>query len=158
MRLFRTLVIFKLGAWAGMASAAALAKRALPSRGDEESDEVALTAIFDGIELKSRAQAFRGGSMFAWFGGVAVDLTEAKLAPDAKLTIGALFGGVDVKVPRDWRIVSTGRAFAGGVSDDVPEPEDPDAPTLVVESTAALGGISIRAIQPSATAAAGEST
>ena len=153
MRLFRTLVIFELGAWAGMATAAALAKRALPSRGDEESDEVTLMAIFDGIELKSRAQAFRGGSMFAWFGGVAVDLTEAELAPDARLTLGALFGGVDVKVPPDWRIVSSGRAFAGGVSDVVPEPLDPDAPTLVVESTAALGGISIRSTEPSVAAA-----
>lgn len=139
-------MIFKLGAWAGVAAAAALAKRALPSRGDAESDEVALVAIFDGIDLKSRAQAFRGGSMLAWFGGVAVDLTEAKLAPDARLTIGALFGGVDVKVPPEWRVVSTGRAFAGGVSDDVPEPQDPEAPTLTVESTTAFGGISIRAL------------
>lgn len=139
-------MIFKLGAWAGVAAAAALAKRALPSRGDAESDEVALVAIFDGIDLKSRAQAFRGGSMLAWFGGVAVDLTEAKLAPDARLTIGALFGGVDVKVPPEWRVVSTGRAFAGGVSDDVPEPQDPEAPTLTVESTTAFGGISVRAL------------
>lgn len=139
-------MIFKLGAWAGVAAAAALAKRVLPSRGDAESDEVALVAIFDGIDLKSRAQAFRGGSMLAWFGGVAVDLTEAKLAPDARLTIGALFGGVDVKVPPEWRVVSTGRAFAGGVSDDVPEPQDPEAPTLTVESTTAFGGISIRAL------------
>jgi hypothetical protein len=157
MRFLRTLVIFELGAWVGVASAAAIAKRALPSRGDEESDEIVLTAIFDGVELKSRAQAFRGGSMFAWFGGVAVDLTEAKLGPEAKLTIGALFGGVDVKVPPDWRIVSTGRAFAGGVSDDVPVPEDPEAPTLIVESTAALGGISVRAAEAATADAAVES-
>jgi hypothetical protein len=91
--------------------------------------------------------------MLAWFGGVAVDLREAKLAPDARLTIGALFGGVDVKVPPEWRIVSTARAFAGGVSDNVPEPEDPEAPTLTVESTTAFGGISIRA---TATDGAGE--
>ena len=145
MRLLRAFLIFELGAWVGAATSAALAKRVLPSRGDEESDEVALMAIFSGIDLKSRAQAFRGGSMFAWFGGVAVDLTEAKLAPDARLTIGALIGGVDVKVPANWRIVSTGRAIVGGVSDDVPEPVDAEAPTLVVDSTAALGGVSIRA-------------
>jgi hypothetical protein len=82
--------------------------------------------------------------MLAWFGGVAVDLREAKLGPDANLTIGALFGGVDVKVPTGWRVVSRARAFAGGVSDRLPEPEDPGAPTLTVESTAAFGGISIR--------------
>src|SRR5512132_1947249 len=65
MRLLRTLLIFKLGAWAGMASAAAFVKRAVPSRGDEDSDELSLVAVFDGIELKSRAKAFKGGSMLA---------------------------------------------------------------------------------------------
>ena len=61
-------------------------KRALPSRGDAESDEVALVAIFDGVKLESRSQAFRGGSMLAWFGGVAVDLREAQLAPGALIS------------------------------------------------------------------------
>lgn len=40
--------------------------------GDEESDELGLVAVFNGIELKSRATAFRGGSMLAWLGGIAV--------------------------------------------------------------------------------------
>jgi hypothetical protein len=144
MRLLRTLVIFELGAWVGMMTAAALVKRALPSRGSEESDEVTLVSIFDGIQLESRARSFRGGSMLAWCGGVSVDLRGATLAPDARLTIGALFGGVDVKVPPGWRVVSTARAIAGGVADQIPEPEDPDAPTLTIESTAAFGGVSIR--------------
>ena len=39
--------------------------------------------MLDGIDLKSRAASFRGGSMFAWLGGIAVDLREAQLAPDA---------------------------------------------------------------------------
>jgi Cell wall-active antibiotics response 4TMS YvqF len=154
MRFLRTLIVFELGAWVGTATAAAVVKRALPSRGDADSDEVTLVSIFDGVQLASRAQAFRGGSMLAWFGGVSVDLSEAKLAPDAKLTIGALFGGVDVKVPTGWRVVSTARAIAGGVSDDIPEPEDPHAPTLVIESTAAFGGVSIRAQAADAVATA----
>jgi hypothetical protein len=145
MRLLRMLVTFKLGFYAGFVAAALLAKRALPSRGDAESDEVELVAIFSGIELDSRAQAFRGGSMLAWFGGVAVDLRQAQLGPDARLSIGALFGGVDIKVPEGWRIVSTARTIAGGVSDQVPEPDDPAAPTLTIETTAAFGGVSIRA-------------
>jgi hypothetical protein len=141
----RRLGLLLLGFYGGMLAAAALAKRVLPSRGDAESDEVALAAIFGGVELESRAQAFRGGSMLAWYGGVAVDLRQAKLAPDARLTIGALFGGIDVRVPVGWRIVSTAQAFAGGVSDEVPKPDDPEAPTLTVESRAAFGGVSIRA-------------
>jgi hypothetical protein len=144
MRLLRALILLKLGFWGGAFAASALVKRALPSRGDASSDEVALVAIRDGIKLESRAQAFRGGSMLAWFGGISADLRQATLAPDARLTVGALFGGVEIKIPPGWRIESTARAIAGGVADDVPEPDDPAAPTLTIQSTAAFGGVAIK--------------
>ncbi len=66
-----------------MLAAAGFVKRALPSRGDEESEELALVAVFDGIDLKSRAKGFKGGSVLAWFGGIALDRREAELAPGA---------------------------------------------------------------------------
>jgi hypothetical protein len=53
-----------------MMGAAAFVRHAVPSHGDEESDELALVAVFDGINLASRAKAFKGGSMLAWFGGI----------------------------------------------------------------------------------------
>jgi hypothetical protein len=143
MRLVRTLGVLFLGFYAGVAAAAALVKRVLPSQGDAESDEVALVAIFGGTELKSRAQAFRGGSMLAWFGGVAADLREATLAPGAQLSATALFGGVAIAVPEGWRVEATSRALAGGVEVKVPEPADPDAPTLTVDAFAAFGGVAI---------------
>ena len=74
MGFLRAVLLFKLGFWAGMVTSAAIVKRAFPSRGDEDSDELRLVAIQNGIELKSRARAFRGGSMLAWLGGIAVDL------------------------------------------------------------------------------------
>lgn len=141
----RRLGLFLLGFYTGLIAAAALVRRALPSRGDEQSDEVALMAILNGVELKSRAQAFRGGSMLAWFGGVAVDLREAQLAPGAHLSVSAIFGGVAIRVPVGWRVESNVRALAGGVEVDVPEPEDPDAPTLKIDGTAGLGGVAIGA-------------
>ena len=70
VRLLRAILLFKLGFWAGTFASASLLKRAFPSRGDADSDELRLVAILDGIELKSRAQAFRGGSMFTWLGGM----------------------------------------------------------------------------------------
>ena len=93
MRPVRALSLVTLGGFAGFAASAAVLRRALPSRGDAESDEVALVAIYNGIDLKSRAEAFRGGSMLAWFGGIAVDLREATLAPRAHLSVNSLFGG-----------------------------------------------------------------
>ena len=103
MRVFRSLGLLTLGAWGGFHAAAVLTKRAIPSRGDEESDELALVAIYDGIDLKSRATAFRGGSMLAWFGGISVDLREATLAPEGgHLTLNTRFGGIAIPSLVRW--------------------------------------------------------
>jgi hypothetical protein len=145
MRLLRTLFVLELGFWAGLAAGAAFAKRALPSRGDEESDEVALVAALDGIQLKSRSQSFRGGSMTSWLGGIAVDLREAQLGPEAHLDLRTLFGGIAIRVPAGWRIVSNVNALGGGVKVGAPEPEDPNAPTLTLDGLAVFGGIAVDA-------------
>jgi hypothetical protein len=133
-----------IGFWAGLMAAAAMMKRVLSSRGDAESDDVALVAIFDGIDLRSRAAAFRGGSMLAWFGGISVDLGEATLSPDdARLDLHALNGGISIRVPAGWRVRSNLQAVAGGVDVRTVEPAAADAPTLTLEGFAAFGGISI---------------
>jgi hypothetical protein len=143
MRPLRGLLLFKLGVWAGLASAAAFVKGAVPSRGDAESDELSLVAVFDGIEIKSRAKAFKGGSMLAWFGGIAVDLRDAELAPDAQLSVHALFGGIAIKTPPGWRIESDVKALAGGVDARTPSQDDPDAPVLALTGRALFGGVSV---------------
>ena len=145
MRPFRTLLVLKLGAWVGMLAAAAFIKRAIPSRGDEESDEVSLVAVFDGIDLKSRAKAFSGGSMMAWFGGIAVDLRDAELVPGARLTVHALFGGVELQMPPTWRVSSNAKALFGGVDVRTPAQNDLDAPVLSLEGAAIFGGIEVSA-------------
>ena len=66
-----------------MLAAAAYVRRTVPSMGDEDSDQLSLVAVFDGITLKSRVEAFTGGSMLAWFGGIEVDLREAEFPPHA---------------------------------------------------------------------------
>jgi hypothetical protein len=127
-----------------MASAAAFAKQALPSRGDEESDELALVAIFDGIRLESRARAFRGGSLLAWFGGIEVDLSAAELAAGARLTVHTLFGGIEITTPPHWRVESNVKAVAGGIDARAPA-GDPDAPVLVLDGLAVFGGVEVGA-------------
>jgi hypothetical protein len=145
MRPLRGLVLFELGAWAGMMGAAAFVRRVVPSRGDEESDELGLVAVFDGIELKSRAKAFTGGSMLAWFGGIAVDLREVELAPGARLSLHTLFGGIDIKTPPSWRVESELKALAGGVDARTPSRDDPEAPVLTLTGKAIFGGIAVSA-------------
>jgi Cell wall-active antibiotics response 4TMS YvqF len=145
VRLLRGVLLFKLGFWAGMLASATLMKRMLPSRGDEESDEVALVAIRNGIELKSRSKAFRGGSLFSWFGGIAIDLREVELAENAHLDVHAAFGGIALRVPVGWRVESRVTSLAGGVAVDVPEPHTADAPTLRLDGFTMFGGVAVGA-------------
>jgi hypothetical protein len=145
VRVFRALLVFKLGFWAGTFASAAFLKRAFPSRGEADSDEVRLVAILNGIEMKSRAQAFRGGSMFTWLGGIAVDLRDAQLVPGAHLELASLVGGIALRVPAGWRVEADVQSLSGGVAVDVPEPGDADAPTLRISGFSALGGIAVGA-------------
>jgi hypothetical protein len=142
MGLIRRLLLFELGALVGMIVAAAFFKRVVRSRGDAESDELALVAILDGVELESRSKAFRGGSMLAWLGGIDADLTNAELAPGARLSVHALFGGIDVTIPPTWRVESDTKALMGGI-DARGAQDDPDAPVLVLEGMAVFGGIDV---------------
>lgn len=121
MRPFRAIGLLAAGALAGFTAAAAVLKRALPSRGDAASDEVRLVAVFNGVSVKSRAQAFRGGFVLAWFGGIAV------------------------RVPPGWRVRSRLKTLFGGAKVRVPEPDQPEAPTLTLEGFALFGGIAVAA-------------
>jgi hypothetical protein len=145
VRLLRGVLLFKLGFWAGMLASAALLKRMLPSQGDEQSDELALVAVTNGVELKSRSRAFRGGSLFSWLGGIAVDLRDVQLAGDAHLDVHSAFGGIAIRVPAGWRVESNVTSLGGGVAVDVPEPDAPDAPTLRLDGFTAFGGVAVGA-------------
>jgi hypothetical protein len=142
MGFLRRLLLFELGALVGMIVAAAFFKRIVRSRGDAESDELALVAILDGVQLESHAKAFRGGSMLAWFGGIEADLSGAELAPGARLSVHALFGGIEVTTPATWRIESEAKAVMGGI--DARGAGDPAAPVLTLEGMAVFGGIEVR--------------
>src|SRR5207247_7517370 len=109
----------------------------------EDSDDLSLVAVMEGVELKSRSQSFKGGSMLAWFGGIELDLSEAELAPDARLSVRTLFGGIAIDTPPDLRIESSVKTVAGG--GDTKTSDDPDAPVLAVEGMAVLGGIAVGA-------------
>jgi hypothetical protein len=135
-------LLFKLGFWAGMVASAAVVKRVLRSRGDAESDELALVAILDGVSLESTARAFRGGSLLSWLGGIEVDLREAELAPGAHLDVHSLLGGVAIRVPVEWRVECRVKALGGGVAVS-PQTAPREAPTLTLDGFAAFGGIAV---------------
>ena len=95
--------------------------------------------------------SLRRGVVRVFCGGVDLDLRGATLDPAAAtLELSPTFGGVNVTVPTEWRVLVDNRSSLGGVDAHVTPPDElPDsAPLLRVSVRARLGGVAIRAGGP----------
>ncbi len=130
-----------------MAGVALALRRLIPPTGDEESDDIALAAVANGIDLYSRATSFRGGSARAIMGGLQLDLTGETLdSAGVRLEMSALIGRAQVIISDAWRTrVRTSRAALGGI--ECPSDEDlanATGPILDLNLRAILGGVEVR--------------
>ena len=107
-----------------------------------DSDDV--VAVLSGSDVKNKSQAYKGGKITAIFGGVQLDLRDAKIKGEAQLDVFTLCGGVELKVPRDWKVVVKATPIAGGVENKSEGSDDPKAPILTLTGTVALGGVEIK--------------
>jgi predicted membrane protein len=104
--------------------------------------------VFGGGERQVNAKDFRGSKMFAVFGGYEVDLTRAEMASnDAFVEANAIFGGGEIRIPTNWKVVMQGMGIFGGYNDKTHYlPSDPSAPvkTLYVRGVAMFGGVEVK--------------
>lgn len=111
----------------------------------DPAEVISASAFFSGTAVVSTAAALRGGSATAAFGGVKLDLRQAHLDPaGATVSASALCGGVEVLVPRGWRVVTSGTPIFGGLDNKADAAPDANAPTLRIEATVLLGGIEVK--------------
>ena len=107
-------------------------------------DEIEEVAIFGGGERNFHTQNFLGGSVTAIFGGTKIDLTECKLAPGEQvIDVVAIFGGVEVIVPSNWKVIVDVTPIFGGFSSKWRR--DPNmvldqTSTLRIKGTVVFGG------------------
>jgi predicted membrane protein len=108
------------------------------------------SVIFTGAERRVESQNFEGGKVEAVFGGIDLDLSGAAISsPDRRaiLEVNAIFGGIEIRVPRTWRVEKKGSAVFGGFEDRTfpPRPEPGvDPPTLLIRGAAVFGGIDVK--------------
>lgn len=135
---------------AGMVAAAATAmnlKRTLVPTTDPSADEIVAVAIFGPLEFRSTSRNFRGGRLECWYGGGVLDLRDATLAPEgATLQVRAVFGGGQILVPSDWKVVSTVSGMGG--LQDVRDAKGyaADAPELIIEGVLIAGGFAVSSV------------
>lgn len=110
----------------------------------EHADQVSADATFSGMKLKNDSRSFKGGKVAVMFGGLELDLREAVMAgPEATLGISASFGGVELRVPREWQVVVQMRATMGAVQDTSVPPAAP-AHRLILRGDTLFGGVEIK--------------
>ena len=129
---------------------AKLAWEALTRRGPRQGaidadSEIHAFAIMAGVKRQSTATDFRGGDANAIMGGVEIDLRNAKIreGEDAVIDAFAMWGGVEIQVPQNWRVVGDVLPIMGAFEDNTHPSAEP-GPTLRVRGTAIMGGIEVK--------------
>jgi len=100
-------------------------------------------ALMGGVERRSASNELRSGELTAIMGGCELDLTNAK--PEAKeITIEtfALWGGVAIKIPHDWGVISRVTPIMGAFEDKTRPVADPKH-WLIVNGMAIMGGVEV---------------
>ena len=91
-------------------------------------------------------QQFLGGKFSATFGSINIDLSRAYIQPGTLIDARANFGGVEITVPQNIRVVIKSHGFFGGTSDKSNKNLPFDAPTLYVDSSCLFGGVNIKTL------------
>lgn len=103
-------------------------------------------ALLGGSETRNTDLHFQHADVAAVLGGATLDLRDAHLDPGARVDAMALFGGVEVIVPPEWRVSMSGLPVFGAYTDSTDDRvvPPPDAPTLQVRAMAIFGGVEVK--------------
>lgn len=102
-------------------------------------------SILSGSNLGTASDAFQGGDLVAFMGGVEVDLSRAQISDGpAVIDAFAFWGGIEIRIPRDWAVRSRCIPILAGFEDKSEKPVGEPAGVLIVKGFAVMGGIEIK--------------
>jgi predicted membrane protein len=119
-------------------------RRRLAMDGASDEHIVNGVAVLGAYQRRIATQDFRGGEVTAVMGGAEVDLRQAGMRePSAVLHVVAFWGGVELRVPREWAVQVEGIPLLGGFEDKTLPPSGTTPPRLIVKGMAVMGGVEI---------------
>lgn len=110
----------------------------------KNTDDNEYCACFSGQTIKFDGKDFKGAEVNAIFGGITIDLTNAKVKDGAVINATAVFGGVTILIPEDLKVEIKSTSVFGGVSDKTKNKEKKDKVTLHVNGCSIFGGVDIK--------------
>lgn len=121
--------------------------QARTSPATEPDSELHAFAFMSGVGRRSVATDFRGGDANAIMGGVELDLRDAKIreGSEAVLDVFAFWGGIEIRVPDNWRVVSQVLPLMGAYEDNtVNKNAAGGGQVLIIRGAAVMGGVEVK--------------
>ena len=117
--------------------------RSRAGAGTDPADRLRTVAVMAGIERKHASVDFRGGDAAAVMGGCEIDLRDAKMpSGNAVVDVFAFWGGVELRVPPEWRVTGEVFPLMGAFEDNTKPPAEPQG-HLVVRGLVVMGGVEV---------------
>jgi predicted membrane protein len=114
-------------------------------RSEVGGDDLNINQVFSGTARKIESQNFRGGKADVVFGSAEIDLRSARLAGgQAVLVLSAVFGSIEVFVPRDWQVVLEGTPVLGSIESRKKAATAAPTETLTIKGSAVFGSIEVK--------------
>lgn len=115
-----------------------------PPRVADANSTLSAMAILGGVSRGNNSRAFRGADLLAIMGGCQIDLRQAAIHGEAVIDVFVMWGGIEIRVPEDWTVVSHVVALMAGVEDKTRPPQGATTHRLVLRGFALMGGVEIR--------------
>jgi predicted membrane protein len=140
---FWPLLIIGLGLWILIRPARAGDKKKIP---ELTVDELRISQVFSGTSRRVESPNFKGGSAEVVFGSAEIDLTGAGLeGGQARLSLSAVFGSIELRVRPEWQIVIEGTPVLGSIEQKRNQPAEAEKKgTLIINASVVLGSIHIK--------------
>lgn len=109
----------------------------------DSKDTENIFVAFGEQNVNKAGENFEKANLNAIFGAVKLDLREAKLEKETVIGAWAIFGGIEILVPKDCIVKVKGTPIFGGISNERKNNEDAKK-TIYIEGYAVFGEIEIK--------------
>lgn len=110
---------------------------------DDTNSTISAMAILGGVSRGNNSRVFKGGDLTAIMGGCELDLRQAGLDQPAVIDVFALWGGIEIRIPPDWTVVSRVTPFLAGFSDST-RPSQTATKQLVIRGFIMMAGVDVK--------------
>lgn len=107
------------------------------------NDNIEYFSAFSGQKIKIDNE-FSGSNINAIFGGVTLDLVDAKINKDIVINACSVFGGIDIIVNNNVNVVIKSNSLFGGCSDKRKNITKDNKYTIYINCSCLFGGVDIK--------------